>query len=524
MESLHGIKAASIGVGGPLRCLLVGLTGYHRLFPWWGVSPLFCFILVPLTVLCPPLLPLWLLKLIKDYKGCGHYSCAKLYLERLDIGHRLSSVLGLIIASVICYYLVGALSVFWANHEINEALIRYINFARESKVLQIGSPAQIEYANSVILTIMICVMVIASTMILSFAITGVAILCPHFHKINRAIFKNVAIVLIGNMPGIALLFAMWYCVAMVIERYYAHLRILALEALVLEQEYFDPSLAFMALRFYIIGAFIVAFALIILMSLRLLPLPFNDDDDCGYDTCADDCSDSLGDLGSSEHGINSTTAALNTYDLTDPVTERDLDQSQRTLQPMLNLNEFMMSSYADGNTIFDSDAKPQSSSTSQLSADSPLRSRVDQTMAPLSKSISPQWSDDFAALLDGAPPQKAPASANLSAAASTPATISEAPNDPAAAAVVFAMTVGAGSKTLPVSVHEDSSVSSMPQDGLLRYGKKPLMGKKCGTVFLANGEEPASCKRCRRKNTAIFCREWNMFQAHRLAEINKRDA
>ncbi len=61
-------------------------------------------------------------------------------------------------------------------------------------------------------------------------------------------------------------------VFVVVERYYAHLRVIAVEAMVLGQSYFDPGMPFIALRLYIVYAFCVAFMFVILMSLNAVPL------------------------------------------------------------------------------------------------------------------------------------------------------------------------------------------------------------------------------------------------------------
>ncbi len=87
-------------------------------------------------------------------------------------------------------------------------------------------------------------------------------------------FSLTMSVIIRNLPGIAVLSAIFYSAFIVIERYYAHLRISAIDAMVLGRDYFDPSLLFIFLRLYAVQAFTVSLMLVVLMSLHAIALNF----------------------------------------------------------------------------------------------------------------------------------------------------------------------------------------------------------------------------------------------------------
>lgn len=80
----------------------------------------------------------------------------------------------------------------------------------------------------------------------------------------------VTTLLLKNLPGIAMILALMYGVLMTVERYYAHYRVIAVEAMILGRTYFDPSIWFLLLRGYLVYAFLLSLVLVLIMGCGLL--------------------------------------------------------------------------------------------------------------------------------------------------------------------------------------------------------------------------------------------------------------
>ena len=122
-------------------------------------------------------------------------------------------------------------------------------------------------ADPAIFTIGILVLMVA--MLLCFTITTVSVLCM------PAVGLRVLMVIIKNLPGFAMILALFYGVVMIMERYYAHFRVIAVEAMIRGTSYFDPSITFIVLRLYVAQALVLTLVLMVLMSLNLLPQRFS---------------------------------------------------------------------------------------------------------------------------------------------------------------------------------------------------------------------------------------------------------
>ena len=196
------------------------------------------------------------------------------------------------------YYTVLSGAFIWAGWSISEAMNRYTALASKNKVLQIATPEQLAYSDTVINIVTIAGIIIFTAMLVSFTLVAVRAvkdllvirLNDSSSEGSQSISFNVnsdsqvllsgsmlsltMSVIIRNLPGIAVLSAIFYSAFIVIERYYAHLRISAIDAMVLGRDYFDPSLLFIFLRLYAVQAFTVSLMLVILMSLHAIALNF----------------------------------------------------------------------------------------------------------------------------------------------------------------------------------------------------------------------------------------------------------
>ena len=193
--------------------------------------------------------------------------------------------------SLLSYYTIFFAVFVTAGFAISNAMMIYVEKAKKSQQLQIATTEQLDYANAVNNILTISGIVIFLTLIVIFALIVVAAIKDSINNIANksgeqgtastvdgadvasiSPFKTAFSVLFRNLPGFAVLMSILYAVFVVVERYYAHLRVIAVEAMVLGQSYFDPGMPFIALRLYIVYAFCVAFMFVILMSLNAVPL------------------------------------------------------------------------------------------------------------------------------------------------------------------------------------------------------------------------------------------------------------
>ena len=193
--------------------------------------------------------------------------------------------------SLLSYYTIFFAVFVTAGFAISNAMMIYVEKAKKSQQLQIATTEQLDYANAVNNILTISGIVIFLTLIVIFALIVVAAIKDSINNIANksgeqgtvstvdgadvasiSPLKTAFSVLFRNLPGFAVLMSILYAVFVVVERYYAHLRVIAVEAMVLGQSYFDPGMPFIALRLYIVYAFCVAFMFVILMSLNAVPL------------------------------------------------------------------------------------------------------------------------------------------------------------------------------------------------------------------------------------------------------------
>lgn len=318
----------STGIGGPLSALVSAVSGYHPHLSFWILCPLWGMLALVLVLFCPVLLPLYLLAMLQRHyqkaaaKGTlslgdaaeeSHASAAGsaesgnaepseaeehlvapevLYdaagelksersawarmveaLGQLKLWESIKQHFGFLLALLLGYYFVLVALYFGVSNASYRAMQIYMEAARKHKVLQIATPEQMTYANqmSTIFTIAGIVLIVA--LVVCFALTFIRLL-P---------FKNVAAscgsLVLKNLPGLAMLTALFYAIILIMERYYAHFRIIAVEAMIRGVEYFDPALPFMVLRLYVGAVLLMSLALSLCMGLHLLPNTFSSQKD-----------------------------------------------------------------------------------------------------------------------------------------------------------------------------------------------------------------------------------------------------
>lgn len=184
----------------------------------------------------------------------------------------------LLALTTLAYYATLAVAFVLSSNLINQAMERYIVQASKSQVLQIATAEQLAYSNSVVNILTWAGLVVVLLLLVSFALVLSKAVQEQVQSLAQeeisigSVRSLVMSVILKNLPGLGVLCAILYAAFITIERYYSHFRMLAIEAMVLGQEYFDPSLVFMGLRCYALYAFMVSLAIVILMSLHLIPL------------------------------------------------------------------------------------------------------------------------------------------------------------------------------------------------------------------------------------------------------------
>lgn len=194
------------------------------------------------------------------------HSFMKLYLASIDVPFNLKHSLRLVFGVMIAYFIGLFLMVEVAGFFVNQATEAYMQAAMKNKVLQIATPEQLAFNDKVVMIYALAIGFMLLLHIILSAIVTVSLL-----GINRQNRMGLAWgAVLKNLPGFIVLFAICYAVFSVVERYYAHFRLIAVEAVVRGEAYFNLTIPFLVLRAYLIGAFFTAFLLVIFMSLGVI--------------------------------------------------------------------------------------------------------------------------------------------------------------------------------------------------------------------------------------------------------------
>ncbi len=238
-------------LGGPLFSLLKGLWCTETRFAWHVLTPIAGIVLTPLAFLCPVIYA----RVVQ-----------KAYDRATPLPAHPSGTLGQHLLLLVCYYL-GLYVLFKLTFaELDSLTFTYMEEAAKSAQLQIGTVEQMRYADSVrtLFSGAGFILLLFFTLILSAALA--LALGPGIRYGLKAVWVN--------LPGLAVLFALIVGIFNVVERYFAHYKLKAIEAMILKQDYFDPALPFMLLRWYILTVFLAAIVQVLFMAFGLLPLPF----------------------------------------------------------------------------------------------------------------------------------------------------------------------------------------------------------------------------------------------------------
>lgn len=307
------ISPKSIGLGGSLYSLVSAFSGINQVIAFKYLCPVWAVLLFPLSLFFPVLTPIFVFKAIKqryqdqnfiqkilktqsksvfankeDLNIAKNKQNAKAteqeitpeqsehtlleslyqYIGSINLKSNLKKHRHILILTQIFWY-VAVLAIYHGSTYFADLTInKYINIAKEHQVLQIATPEQIAMSQSLSTIYSIALGIGLFIMLVCMSIS---VLCACNFIYKRQQLKEF---LLKNLPGIMVVFAFAYCLITIIERYYAHYRMIAIEAMLKNLPYFDPSWSFILLRCYVGHAIIMALIIMIFMSLRILPSSF----------------------------------------------------------------------------------------------------------------------------------------------------------------------------------------------------------------------------------------------------------
>lgn len=246
--SAQNCSPRSLGVGCPLYALGCALIGYNSSLRRFAIFILFYPLIAIVTLICPMLLPLYLKFKIKDGAKA----------ENGQTGF------GFLVLSELVYLGAGYGILQTASSLADKAMERYAQAASEHEVLQIATPEQLEFASSVTFYSSVAGLLIVVLMLVLMALT----LGRGIDKARGAALARQAV--LYNLPGFMLILALFWAAFLMIERYFAHFKMIAVEAMLTGAEYFNPAVPFLLLRSYAVSVLFITLCLMLMMSLGLI--------------------------------------------------------------------------------------------------------------------------------------------------------------------------------------------------------------------------------------------------------------
>lgn len=224
-----------------------------------ALTPMICFLFVPLSLLLPAASVLYVNCLRRERDAHGEQAHPGSWLE---LRGRLAAVVLLsLLWWMITYMLVQLLGM-----QVDEAAAGYARQVQGSNQLQIGTPEQLEFSQAVLRYAMIYGLLALMALAAIWAMTQNVISRDPDTGPLRGLRG-----LMLNLP-VMLLYAGLFTVAeFFVEQQFAHYKMLALEKLMLGQPYSDPGLPFLILRLYLAHVFLSAMLVITMKAFRALP-------------------------------------------------------------------------------------------------------------------------------------------------------------------------------------------------------------------------------------------------------------
>lgn len=240
-----------LGVGCPLYALGCALIGYNSSLRRLSILILFYPVIALITLICPMLLPLYLKSQIKEPQGPVKEGGTGLSAWFMILGEAV--------------YLAAGFGIMeTASGYIDEAAAQYAQKASEHKVLQIATPEQLEFASSITWYASAAALIIVILMLILMALT----LGRSIDRSQGARLARQAV--LYNLPGFMLNLALGWAGFLMIERFFAHFKMVAVEAMLTGADYFNPALPFLLLRSYAASVLFITLCLMLMMSLGMI--------------------------------------------------------------------------------------------------------------------------------------------------------------------------------------------------------------------------------------------------------------
>ncbi len=204
-----------LGIGGFLQTLRAGICGSCKELPRYFIFPPLFIVWLPMMLLCPTVASLWLLKGRAQHQGREFALTA--YLKARLLSWLSAELIYLVVLFFLLKILFDVIAV---------ALGEYLAAAASHQALQIGTPEQLKYANTVIICLqsgaaVLCLLLylfFSSGFILAGRISG-----KSFGAGNCAILSVRA--LLKNLPGVLFTALLFILIFTFTERLFAAVKI-----------------------------------------------------------------------------------------------------------------------------------------------------------------------------------------------------------------------------------------------------------------------------------------------------------
>ena len=260
-DSVQYGTPARCGIGGPFLCLINGLTGYlknHR--TGFILCPVFTPFFILASVFFPPLFAVFV-------KGQLDRTHIGLILPPKRSDNREWLQLALL---NLCWWILLYIAYRFIDYRTEVLLDIYRSSVQGQQVLQIATPEQLQYANS--LTQTYCYVAYVLLLALSLIFTLSMSFKTQLPNAAGSALKGF----FSNLPGYLVIITVMIVSFTILERYFAYYKLQAIESIVLDKkEFFDPAWPFLILRIYLSGAFALALALLSAGSIGIYKIAFS---------------------------------------------------------------------------------------------------------------------------------------------------------------------------------------------------------------------------------------------------------
>lgn len=241
----------SLGEG--IRIMGRGTLGLYRELKAFSLFPLWAFILVPVCTFFPVLAVIYANYMARERR---YERREELPEANYEAKSRISSAFFI----SLLWILIGYVILYLLGSQIEDAAQVYMNEVRGRRELQLGTPEQLQFSQTVMRYIMIYGFFgyIALGFIIAMTQNLMATNTVSFSAASKATVINLPVVLLYDVVFLILLFF--------VEREFSHLKMKAIEHIMWQEEYFDPSVLFIVIRLYLAHVF---FSALLVLNMKV---------------------------------------------------------------------------------------------------------------------------------------------------------------------------------------------------------------------------------------------------------------